>query len=206
MTELVIATRNKDKLREIKKLLKGFPVKVLSLDGFKGVPEVKEDKKTLEGNAKKKALQVSRFLKKLVIADDSGLEVAAIGNKPGVYSARFSGPGATYKSNNSKLLKSLNGVPSAKRRARFRCVIAVVDKGKMIGIAEGRCDGRIGFKPVGNTGFGYDPVFIPNGYKKTFAQMSLKKKNKISHRSKALIKSKDIIESYLSSRFNIVEV
>ena len=206
MTELIIATRNKDKLKEIKTLLKGLPVKVLSLDGFKDVPEVKEDRNTLEGNAKKKALQVSRFLKRLVIADDSGLEVAAIGNKPGVYSARFSGKGATYKSNNSKLLRLLEGVPSAKRKARFRCVIAVADRGKIIGLAEGKCDGRIGFKPAGKTGFGYDPVFIPNGNKKTFAQMGLRKKNKISHRSKALIKSKDIIKSYLTLHINNVKV
>jgi len=199
MTGLVIATRNKDKLKEIKTLLKDLPVKVLSLDGFKDAPEVKENRKTLEGNAKKKALKVSRFLKRLVVADDSGLEVAAIGNKPGVYSARFSGPGATYKSNNSKLLKLLEGVPSAKRKARFRCVVAVADRGRIIGLAEGKCNGRIGFKPAGKTGFGYDPVFIPNGYKKTFAQMGLKKKNKISHRSKALIKSKDIIKNYVKA-------
>ena len=198
MIELVIATRNKDKLKEIKTLLKDLPIKILSLDGFKCVPEVKEDRKTLEGNANKKALQISRFLKKLVVADDSGLEVAAIGNKPGVYSARFSGKSATYKSNNSKLLKLLSGVPFSKRKAMFRCVIAVADRGEMVGLAEGRCNGRIGFKPAGKTGFGYDPVFIPNGHKKTFAQMGLKKKNKISHRSKALIKTKDIIRNYLT--------
>ncbi|MFC1666878.1 RdgB/HAM1 family non-canonical purine NTP pyrophosphatase [Candidatus Omnitrophota bacterium] len=200
-TELVVATRNQDKLKEIKAFLKDLPVRVVSLNNFKGAPEVKEDKKTLEANAKKKAIEYSRFLKKLVVADDSGLEVRALGNQPGVYSARFSGKGATYVSNNEKLLRLLKDVPSGKRQARFRCVIAVADNGKVIGVAEGRCNGKIGFEPLGKTGFGYDPIFVPYGHKKTFAQLGMEKKNKISHRSKALIRSKDIIKKYLALTF-----
>lgn len=195
--ELVVATRNQHKLREIKKLLRGLPLKVTSLNNFRNVPEVKEDGRTLEANAEKKAIQVSRFLKKLVAADDSGLEVASLGNRPGVYSARFSGKGATYRSNNEKLLRLLKGVPSGKRKAIFRCVIAIADRGRLVGVAEGRCRGRVGFKPAGRAGFGYDPLFIPNGYKKTFAQLGIKKKNKISHRSRALIKAKKIVEKYI---------
>jgi XTP/dITP diphosphohydrolase len=197
--ELVVATRNQDKLREIKTLLKGLPVKVISLNGLKAVPKVVEDGKTLEANAKKKAVQVSRFLKKFVVADDSGLEVEALGKRPGVYSSRFAGKDATYADNNAKLLRLLKGLPFSRRKAAFRCVIAVADKGRLVDIAEGKCSGRITFKSMGKTGFGYDPVFIPDGYKKTFAQLGLSKKNKISHRSKALAGAKKIIERYIKS-------
>ena len=196
--ELVVATRNKDKLKEIKTLLKGLPVEVFSLDSFKFVPEVIEDGLTLEENSIKKAVQVSKFLKKFAVADDSGLEVEYLDGDPGIYSARFSGKGATYKSNNEKLLRLLKGTPLTKRKACFKCVIALADKGKIIGIAEGRCSGKIDFKSKGNNGFGYDPVFIPDGYKKTFAQMNAFQKNKISHRSIALAKAKKIISKYLS--------
>ncbi|MFH1783259.1 MAG: RdgB/HAM1 family non-canonical purine NTP pyrophosphatase [Candidatus Omnitrophota bacterium] len=198
MMELIVATRNKHKLKEIKLLLKGIPITVRSLDNFKDVPEVIEDEPTLEGNAKKKAIVVSRFLKKLAIADDSGLEVNALSHRPGVYSARFSGKGATYKSNNEKVLRLLKGVPISKRGAKFRCLIAIADKGKVIKVVEGNIEGIIGFKPKGSTGFGYDPIFMPKGYKKTFSQMSLKKKNEISHRSKALIRAKKAVIDYIS--------
>lgn len=196
--ELVVATRNKDKLREIKELLKALPLEVLPLDSFKGVPEVIEDCETLEGNAIKKAVEISGFLKRFTVSDDSGLEVEYLGGDPGVYSARFSGKGATYKTNNEKLLKALEGVPPAKRKACFKCVIAVADKGKVIGIAEGVCNGKISFESKGDNGFGYDPVFIPGGHKQTFAEMGALEKNKISHRHKALIKAKKIISKYLS--------
>lgn len=196
--EIIVATRNKHKLREIKELLKGLGVEVFSLGSFKGVPEVIEDKKTLEENARKKAIQASRFLKKLAIADDSGLEVEYLNGAPGVYSARFSGKGATYKSNNEKLLRLLKGVPLSRRKACFRCVIAIADKGKVIGTAEGICRGKIGFESKGDNGFGYDPLFIPEGFKNTFAQMRASRKNNISHRSIALTGAKKIIAKYLS--------
>jgi XTP/dITP diphosphohydrolase len=175
--ELVVATRNKHKLKEIKTLLKGLPVNVFSLDFFKGVPEVIEDGKTLEENARKKAVQISRFLKRLVLADDSGLEVDYLRGQPGVYSARFSGKGATYKSNNEKLLGLLKGLTLTKRRACFRCVIAIANKGRMVGIAEGRRKGRIIFRSL--------------------AEMSPSQKNKISHRAKALAGARKIILGYL---------
>ena len=196
--KLVVATRNKDKLREIKTLLKDLPVDVFSLDSFKGAPDVVEDGKTLEDNAVKKAVQVSRFLKKFAVADDSGLEVEYLDGDPGVYSARFSGKGATYKSNNEKLLMLLKGIPFTKRKACFKCVIAVADKGKVVGAVEGICNGKICLEPKGDNGFGYDPVFMPDGCKKTFAEMGPARKNKISHRSRALAKAKKIIAKYLS--------
>jgi len=195
--KLIVATRNKDKLREIKELLKGLGVDVFSLDSFKDAPDVIEDGKTLKDNAVKKAVEVSGFLKCLAVADDSGLEVEYLNGEPGVYSARFSGKLATYKSNNEKLLKLLKDVPLSERKACFKCAIAVAHKGKVIGAAEGRCEGKIGFESKGENGFGYDSVFTPDGYKKTFAEMAPGKKNKISHRSKALAKAKKIISRYL---------
>lgn len=195
--ELVVATRNQHKLYEIKTLLKNLPIEVFSLDSFKNVPEVVEDGKTMEENAIKKAIQTSKFLKRIVIADDSGLEVDALNGRPGVFSARFSGKGATYESNNIKLLNLLKDTPLNKRKATFRCIIAIADNGKMIGLAEGRCHGKVGFYPKGKNGFGYDPVFIPSGYKKSFAQLSPLEKNKISHRGKALAKAKQLILKYL---------
>jgi len=196
--ELVVATRNKDKLREIKALLKELPVEIFSLDSFKGVPEVVEDGRTLEDNAIKKAVQVSRFLKKFTVADDSGLVVEYLNGDPGVCSARYSGKCATYKSNNEKLLRLLKGVPLAKRKAYFKCVIAAADKGRVIGTAEGVCSGKICFTLKGDNGFCYDPIFIPDGCKKTFAEMDPARTNEISHRNKALAKTKKIISKYLS--------
>jgi XTP/dITP diphosphohydrolase len=195
--QLIVATRNRDKLKEIRTLLKALPLKVKSLDSFKNVPDVIENGRTLESNAKKKAVQTSRFLKTLVVADDSGLEIKALGGKPGVYSARFSGKNATYDSNNEKVLRLLKNISAGKRKAAFRCVMAIADKGRIIAVAEGRCSGRIGFKPLGREGFGYDPLFIPDGYKKTFAQIGMKRKNSISHRSKALKKARVIIKRYI---------
>ena len=195
--ELVVATRNQDKLREIRKLLKDLPLKVISLNNFRHVPEVREDGRTLEANAKKKALRISGFLNKLAIADDSGLEIPFLGNRPGVYSARFSGKGATYASNNEKVLRLLKDAPVKNRKACFRCVIAVADRGKLVSTVEGRCNGRIILEPKGKSGFGYDPIFIPNGHKKTFAQIGIKRKNKISHRGKALIKAKTVVKKYI---------
>ena len=195
--EVVVATRNQDKVKEIKSILRGIPVRPISLRNFRDVPEVKEDGKTLEENAEKKAVQVSRFLKRLVVADDSGLEILLLGGRPGVRSARFSGKGATYASNNRKVLRLLEDVPVGKRRARFRCIIAVADKGKMVGLAEGISNGRITLRVLGKSGFGYDPIFVPHGYKKTFSQLGIRKKNRISHRSRALIQAKKIIKRYV---------
>ena len=163
----------------------------------KRIPDVVENGKTFRWNSIKKAVTISKFLKAFVIADDSGLMVWAIGGKPGVRSARFSGPNAADKDNNKKLLGLMKNVPAVKRKATFVCAIALADSGKLIGTVEGRCNGRLQYEPKGENGFGYDPLFVPNGYKRTFAEMKPGFKNRISHRSKALEKAKKVIERYL---------
>lgn len=197
MIEVVLASRNKHKAQEIRHILKGHGIKVLTLDLFPKAPEVKEDKKTIQENAIKKAVTLAKFTKKLTIADDSGLEVDFLNGAPGVYSARFAGPGCTYNDNNKKLLRLLEGVFGRNRKARFLCDIAVADKDGLVGIAEGACGGFIAQEIKGRNGFGYDPVFYVPGYKKTFAQLKPALKNKISHRAKALKKSKKIILDYV---------
>jgi len=194
--ELVIATRNAKKKRELKALLKGLRIKLLSLDDLKAIPRVRETGKTFDENAIKKALTVSRFTDKLVIADDSGLEVDALGGRPGVFSSRFSGKGATDVKNIRKLLRGMETVPKAKRKARFRCSIALAKEGILLKVIKGSCSGIIGFEPRGESGFGYDPVFIAPRYGKTFARLGPRTKNKISHRGKALRKAARFISVY----------
>jgi len=196
MIEIVLATRNNKKLKELKRLLIGQYIKVLGLDSFKGLPKVKEDRKTFRGNASKKAIEISSRIDKLVMADDSGLEVSALGNKPGINSARYAGPAQNDKDNIDKLLKAMRNVSGKKRRARFRCAICISKGRKIIKIVEGSVHGYITEKIVGKTGFGYDPIFTPKGSDKTFAQLGSKEKDKISHRAIALEKAKEVIESY----------
>ncbi len=186
---IILGTRNQDKLRELQKLLKGVSVRVGSLVNFPKHRDVVEDGKTFEANARKKARLYSRHTKSFVLADDSGLMVSSLKGKPGVYSARFAGPGCTYHDNNRKLLRLLTRVPRTKRRAKFVCVMALYDNGKFINTVRGECRGIIAFEEKGKNGFGYDPVFIPVGFSKTFAQLPARVKNKISHRAKALKKA-----------------
>jgi len=195
--EVVIATRNKDKFKEISKILKNSNIKTLSLDDFPGVPQVKEDGKTLVDNALKKALTIARFTRRLTVSDDSGLVVDALGGGPGVYSSRFAGKGATYKKNNEKLLKLLKDVPQAKRQAKFICCVAVAEPGKIIGIVDGIHRGFITFETKGRNGFGYDPLFVCPGLNKTFAQLSPSLKNRVSHRARAFRKAKKLILEYI---------
>jgi len=195
--EIVVATRNKDKVKEIRKILKGLKVKILMLDDFNNIPEVIEDGRTFEGNASKKARIISRFTHRLTVADDSGLEVEVLGRKPGVKSSRFAGDKSSYAENNAKLLKLLKGAPLSQRKAKFVCVISVAKGGKVLKVVRGTCSGRIGYEPKGKTGFGYDPLFISPKYGKTFAELGPKIKNKVSHRYKALKKAKVIIKSLL---------
>ena len=197
MLEIVISSRNKEKKRELKALLKGLKIKVLDLNDFQAAPKVEEKGKTFEENAAAKALKIASFTKRLTIADDSGLEVEALGGRPGIYSARFAGENTTYEVNNRKLLRALGGIPKPKRRAKFVCVIAIADKNKLVGLVRGECIGRITFEPKGKNGFGYDPVFFSPKYNKTFAQLSSKEKNSISHRGRALRKARKIIEGCL---------
>ena len=195
--ELVLATRNKDKVREIKKAFAGFSVKVLTLESFPGCPKVREDRPDLQGNALKKALTIARFTGKPALADDTGLEVKALRGKPGVYSSRFAGYGATYDDNCRKLLREMKNVPSGKRKAAFRTVVALALPDGRTRYAEGRVSGIITKERTGNKGFGYDPIFKPAGSKKTFAEMTIKEKNLISHRGRALKKARILIKNFL---------
>jgi len=198
MRHLVIATTNKNKQRELEKLLKGLKVKVSNLSDLDtGVPHIIEDGRTFRQNAIKKALTFSRYIEGLILADDSGLKVDALGGKPGVRSSRFAHNRATDKENNAKLLKLTKNTPVTKRDATFVCVIAVAEGGNLLGISEGKCSGKIGFEPKGKNGFGYDPLFTPKGYKKTFAELKPEVKNTISHRARALKGAKPIVRKYL---------
>ena len=199
MKELIIATRNEKKLRELKRYVKPLGLKAISLKDISGAPDIIEDGRTFEENAKKKALTVSNFTGGLVLADDSGLTVEALNGLPGVKSARFAGDGKTDRKNNLKLLKSLEGLPPKKRGARFVCNVAIADKGRIIANIEKTCRGRIGFQIRGRHGFGYDPLFVIPKYNKTFGELGARVKDRMSHRSKALEKARDFLKKYLRS-------
>lgn len=197
MTELVVATTNKKKKKELVTLLKDLNVKILTLDDFKGAPSIREDKKTFKENAVKKAVEISRFTGKMTLAEDSGLEVRALGGRPGVRSARFAGPAKSDRANIAKLLRLLEGTPFSERKARFVCFAAVADRGKLIKTVSGSVNGVIAGKPKGAFGFGYDPVFYYPPFKKNFAELDPSLKNKISHRYRALRKAKKILREVL---------
>lgn len=197
-TKLILASGNVHKIDEIKKILKGLPVEILSKDevGLKEL-EVIEDGTTLEENAIKKAVEVAKKVDGIVIADDTGLFVDKLNGRPGVYSSRYAGENATYEDNNRKLLKELEGVELEDRTAKFKTVIAIVMEDKSYKTVEGECFGKIAFAPRGNHGFGYDPLFIVDGYNKTFAELGEDIKNKISHRANALKKLRAELENML---------
>ena len=194
MREIVLATRNRDKVREIKKILKGFIL--LSLDDFPGTAPVEETGRTLRDNALMKARKTAEMTGKISLADDSGLEVEALGGLPGAQSARFAGPQVSYEDNNRKLLKLMEG--KTNRAARFRCVIALASPCGKTMTREGVCEGEISCEPRGGGGFGYDPVFIVKGAGKTFAEMSGPEKNSISHRAVALEEIKNYLQKFFS--------
>ncbi len=194
--DLVIATKNKKKLEEIRDLLKGLKFRILSLSDFPDAPKIEEDGLTFEQNALKKATTIAMFTKKLTLREDSGLEVKALKHKPGIYSSRFSGENATDKKNNLKLLKLLRKVPLNKRNAQYKCGVALVDKKRIIYVATAECKGKIALRGKGNFGFGYDPLFIPKGFDKTFGVINPAIKRKISHRAKAFKKLRPIVSKY----------
>jgi XTP/dITP diphosphohydrolase len=185
MNDLLLATRNRDKVRELAALLGDLPVAVRSLHDVEGIPEIEEDAETIEGNAIKKARVAFERSGLPSLADDTGLEVGYLQGAPGVYSSRYAGPGATYADNVKKLIRAMKGVPARRRNARFRCVMAFVSTGGVLEVAEGICPGVILEAPRGNGGFGYDPVFLPDGHQETFAEMDLATKNALSHRARA---------------------
>ncbi|MEM8608381.1 MAG: RdgB/HAM1 family non-canonical purine NTP pyrophosphatase [Myxococcota bacterium] len=184
---LVVATNNAGKVREYERLLADLPGFTFESLASAGIDiEVVEDRDTFYGNALKKAQEVAAVANCAALSDDSGLVVDALGGRPGVYSARYSGQGATPESNNAKLLEELRDVPPGERTARFVCTIVLVDRaGKELAVAEGACEGTISDAPRGDHGFGYDPLFVPLGYDQTMAELSPEEKNRISHRGKA---------------------
>ncbi|MGB8330576.1 MAG: RdgB/HAM1 family non-canonical purine NTP pyrophosphatase [Polyangiales bacterium] len=187
---ILLATMNAGKLDEYQRLLADVPGLELETMAILSEPvEVIEDGETFRANALKKASEIAALAGVACMADDSGLEVDALGGRPGVHSARYAGQGATDAQNNQKLLDELSGVPDRQRTARFRCAIALVDAGgREIAASEGACEGRIGRQARGGQGFGYDPLFIPDGYAQTMAELGPQTKNAISHRAKAAAK------------------
>ncbi len=196
LSEIVIASNNLDKIREIKEILHNIPIKLLSLSDFPDMPEVIEDQDTLEGNAIKKARVIAEYTNKPALADDTGLEVDFLDGRPGVYTARYAGENATYKDNINKLLEELQNVSAEKRRAYFHCVMALVfPDTKKTYTSDGICEGYITEEPKGENGFGYDPVFLISEYNQTFAELGDTIKHTISHRGKALRSMQKIIET-----------
>jgi len=186
---IVLATRNEGKISEFKILLQNFDVEIMSLKDFGPIPTVEEDGQTFEDNAVKKAQFTARVLGFPAFADDSGLVVKALNGLPGVHSARYAGENATDEENNFKLLKAMEGVEN--REAFFMCVLAIAVPSGPALIYEGTCEGVITESLIGNKGFGYDPLFHNQTLNKTFAQMSIEEKNRVSHRGKAMAEFRD---------------
>ncbi|MBZ5534534.1 MAG: XTP/dITP diphosphatase [Acidobacteriia bacterium] len=185
-TRLFLATTNDGKIREIQHALEELPVVFFTLKDIKDAEICAEEKPTVLENAIYKALHYSRYSDALTLADDTGLEVEALGGAPGVHSARYAGELASDPENIEKLLRALAGVPEEKRAARFVCVMAIAFRGRLIKSFHGHCEGRILEAPQGTGGFGYDPVFLVPSLNRTFAELTTEQKNKISHRGKAL--------------------
>ena len=200
--KIILATHNRDKVREIKALLKTTSFNVLTLDDFPEISEIEEDGKTLKQNAYKKAKTVFNITGLLTLADDTGLEVDALDGRPGVFSSRFAGEDASYEDNVNKLVELMEEVPEAGRSARFRCVISIVGH-KIEKFAEGICEGTIIKEKKGDRGFGYDPIFYVPEYDNTFAEMDLELKNRISHRGIALKKAIEILKTISESKTKI---
>jgi len=195
MRRVILSSGNKHKISEIKDILKGMSFEVVSKDdlGYTDF-EVEEDGSTLEENAFKKAEELHRLVKGIVIADDTGLFVDALNGDPGVYSARYAGEPVSYKENNILLLRNLKDVPTEKRTAYFKTVMAVIfEDGRRVS-AEGRVDGTIAFEERGENGFGYDPLFIVEDTGRTFSEMSEEEKNNVSHRARALRNLREKLE------------
>ncbi len=195
MREIVLATKNRGKIREITEFLRDLGIVIYSLNDFPTASEVKEDGRDFRENALKKARYVAHLTDKPAMADDSGLEVKALGGKPGVLSARFAGEKVDDEENNRKLLEVLKGLPLEKRGASFRCVLALVEPSGKETLIEEACQGLILLESRGRGGFGYDPLFFFPPVNKTFAELTREEKNEVSHRGKALKKLKELLKS-----------
>ena len=197
--ELLVATKNKKKLKEIKEIIWDLDLRVTSLANYSHLPRIIENGKSFKDNAVKKAVKIARASGKLTLGEDSGLCVDALGGAPGIYSSRFSGKGKSDLKNNLKLLRLLKDLPLGKRKARYVCSVALADKSGVIGVREGTCAGLIGFQMKGKSGFGYDPLFVIPKYKKTFAQLGSRIKYQMSHRYRALVKIKPLLAACVKS-------
>lgn len=204
-TNLVLATKNPGKVREFRALFWDLPrLRVHALDEVGKLPDVVEDGKTFEENAIKKAREIAAATGMLALADDSGLEVDALGGKPGVYSARFAGRQGNDEANNDKLLADMSHVPDGERRARYRVVLVLADPtgplGEDVHVEHGVCEGEILRARRGSEGFGYDPLFRPEGYQESMAELAPDEKNTISHRAAAATKMRAFLGEYLAKR------
>ncbi len=188
MNEILIATKNQGKVREFRDLLGQMGFRVTSLLDIKDAVDVVEDGATFQENARKKAETISRLFDIPTVADDSGLIVDALNGRPGVYSARYAGEGKSDLANLEKVLDELQGVPKGQRTARFHCSLALAIPGKDTVVVDGICEGIITEEPVGEHGFGYDPIMFIPSLNKTMAELTKQEKNQISHRSAALTK------------------
>lgn len=193
--KLLLATRNEDKVIEIKEILKNLDVEIVSASQFPDMPDVIEDKDTIKGNSIKKATECAEYSNLLTIADDTGLFVDALGGKPGVHAARFAGEDCSYKDNRVKMLKEMKNISN--RNAQFRTVCALVSPDGLIATTEGIVEGKITEKEHGSNGFGYDAIFRADETGRTFGEMTQADKETISHRSRALKKMIPIIEKYI---------
>ena len=182
---ILLATRNRHKTREIQEML-GSGVLVTDAATASELPEIEETGSTFEANSRLKAEGISRHVEGIVLADDSGLEVDALGREPGVYSARYARPGCTDEENTALVLRKMEGVPRGERTARFRCVLAVAENGVTLATFDGTVEGTLSTEVRGVGGFGYDPIFMPLGYSETFGELSSEVKHGMSHRSRAL--------------------
>ena len=185
--KILLATKNRDKVKEIQEALGGLDIQIVSASEIGNLPDIIEDQDTLEGNAKKKATILSQLTGLAALADDTGLEVEYLDGAPGVRSSRYAGENATYEDNVNKLLSALKDVPQERRKANFRTVIAFAQDGNILTV-EGSVDGIVSTERRGTNGFGYDPVFYVPSMRKTFAELSIQEKNRISHRGIALKK------------------
>jgi XTP/dITP diphosphohydrolase len=197
--KVVLASRNRGKLREIVPLLAGLDFELCTIDEVAPDCELREDEDTFEANALAKARQAAAATGLAAIADDSGLEVAALGGAPGVYSARYAGLPSDDARNNAKLLEALRGVPAARRQARFRCVAAYVDPAAER-TCSGACEGEILEQPRGDLGFGYDPLFLVPALDRTMAELPLEEKNRLSHRAAAFRALADALSAAVIQR------
>ena len=201
MLQILAATTNKHKIQEFQAMLGASVdsgrVGIISPETIKGFPEIIENGTTFEENARIKAGQAARYADMAAFADDSGLEVRALGGAPGIYSARYGGENATYAEKMAKLLDELKNFDD--RRARFVCVIALAYRGDIVETFRGEVTGRIAFEPRGTEGFGYDPIFIPDGYDKTFGELGEEVKSKLSHRARAFALAAEFVHRELQT-------